>query len=332
MSQSASPTPFGPAPNVPMTFGQIFDRTYRLMRARFWLLVGIAMVPTAVIFLIVAALVGIMFIAMGPQMAGNTAAPQMLPAYFWVIAACIYLILPLVYVLYMPAACYAATQADLGLKVTFGQAYGVAWRRFGRYLWLMILVYLYVYVPVVAAALLIAVGALLLHYVAGVGANPVSIFILLFLIVLLYLGTMVYSIYILLRFALAYPACVAEGLTAWASLQRSARLTQGAKGRIFLMLLLIYAISYAVTMVCVCVFCVLGGIGALVAVLAQVSVGSPAFYVLVGLAVLIYLLVLVAGISFIYAAMTTTQAVLYHDQRLRNDGPLPPPAPAGVLV
>jgi hypothetical protein len=311
-----------------MTFGQILDRTYRLMRARFWLFMGIAAVPTAAIFLVMAAAIAPMLIVMGPQMAGNTEPPPMFFLYFSIIIFVSCVILPLVYALYMPAACYAATQADLGVKVTLGEAYGLAWRRLGRYLWLMILVYLYVYVPVVAAAVLVGGGALLLHFVAGVGANSASMFILVFLLALLYLGTIVYSIYILLRFALAYPASVAEGLTAWDSLQRSAKLTQGAKGRIFLMLLLIYAISYAVTMVCVTVFCVLGIVGALVATLANVTVGSPVFFVLIGLAVLIYLLLLVAFTSFIYAALITAQAVIYHDQRLRKDGPLPPPVPA----
>jgi hypothetical protein len=315
-----------------MTFGQILDRTYRLMRARFRLFMGIAAVPTAATFLVMAAAIVPMFIVMGPQMAGNTEPPPLFFLYLSIIIFVSCVILPLVYALYMPAACYAATQADLGVKVTFSEAYGLAWRRFGRYLWLMILVYLYVYVPVVAAAVLIGGGALLLHYVAGVGANSASMFILVFLLALLYLGTIVYSIYILLRFALAYPASVAEGLTAWDSLQRSAKLTQGAKGRIFLMLLLIYAISYAVTMVCVTVFCVLGVIGVLVAMLANVSVGSPAFFVLISLAVLIYLLLLVAFTSFIYAALTTAQAVLYHDQRLRKDGPLPPPVPAAGMA
>ena len=51
----------------------------------------------------------------------------------------LYPIIMSVYALYMPAACFAAIQADRGVVVSFRQAYGVARSRFGRYLWLMIL-------------------------------------------------------------------------------------------------------------------------------------------------------------------------------------------------
>ena len=61
MSESYVPPPFAPAPGrylpaaagpspypafAPKTIGQILDRTYRLMRSHFWLLVGIAAIPS----------------------------------------------------------------------------------------------------------------------------------------------------------------------------------------------------------------------------------------------------------------------------------------------
>ena len=67
---------------------------------------------------------------------------------------------------------------------------------------------------------------------------------------------------------------------------------------------------------------VVAAIGAGVAILAHVAVGSAAFFILIGLAVLGYLLVLVACTMFSYVAYTTTLAVIYNDQRLRKDGPL----------
>jgi uncharacterized membrane protein len=100
------------------------------------------------------------------------------------------------------------------------------------------------------------------------------------------------------------------------------KLTKGAKGRIFLVLLVIYAVTYAVNILLLMIFFVVGAVGAGAAILAHVAQGSPAFFILIGLAVLGYLLVLVACSLFSYAAYTTALAVIYNDQRLRKDGPL----------
>jgi hypothetical protein len=328
MNQSASSAPSGPIPLAPKTFGQIIDRTYRLMRTHLRLFLGIAAVPSAAIILVVAAVLGFMLISIASQLGGSTTAtPTFLPGY-WVALVCIYVISPLVYAFYMPAASYAATQADLGVTVTFLQAYGVAWRRFGRFLWLMILCSLIVIVPLAVVVSLVSLGALLLHNIIG----PDVMFFLIPVFVLLYLAYAVYCILILLRFALVFPACVMEELTAWASLKRSAKLTQGAKGRIFLVLLLVYAITYVVTMVCILILFVLAALIALVAILVHVSEGSPAFYILIGLGVFGYLLSIAISILVTYAAYATALAVLYNDQRLRKDGLLPAPAQAGGAV
>jgi len=332
MTESVNAPSFGSAHPMPMTFGQIFDRTYRLMRANLRLFLGIAAVPSAAVFLVLASLFPLMLLQIGPQLAHKTAAPPVFPVYLMAILPCVYLILTLVYALYLPAASYAVTQADLGVAVTFREAYSVGWRRFGRYLWLMILGSLYIIVPVLACALIVGLGALLLHFATGGNSGDYAALLLIPLGVLLYVAATVYSVLIALRFSLAYPACVVEGLPAWPSLQRSALLTKGAKGRIFLVLLVVYALTYAVSLASMAVFFVVGALAALAAMLAHVTAGSPAFVVLICLAVLGYLLMLIACCLFSYAAFTTALAVLYHDQWLRKDGPLSAPTPSGELV
>ena len=291
-----------------MTFGQILDRVYRLIRANFRLFFGIAAIPAATIFVFVA------------QMAGQPTTLPVPPPYFPLIILLGYPIILVVYTLYMPAAAFAATQTDLGVVVSFRQAYGVAWSHFGRYLWLMILCILCVVVPIAAIAALIAVGILTLHHAAGMGAGPAGAFFLVPLLVLLYLGIFIYCVLIMLRLAVAYPACVEEGLTAWAAVRRSAGLTRNAKGRIFLVMLVVYAVTYAVNLVCIAVLVALAALGAMAAMAAHVTVGSPAFFILVGLGVFGYLVVIVVATMLSYAGMTTAVAVLYHDQRLRMDG------------
>jgi hypothetical protein len=312
-----------------MTFGQIFDRTFQLMRNNLRLLLGIAAVPSAAIFVVIGIVFGLMSAEIITQIAHKTATPAAIPTYavFFIFAA--YLIFPLIYALYLPAASYAATQADRGVAATFREAYAVAWRRFGRYLWLMILGFLYVIVPVVACALIIGLFALLLHFAMSGSSGDTAVFVLIPLGVLLYIAALVCSILIMLRISLAYPASVVEELTAWNSLKRSIQLTKNAKGRIFVVLLVVYALTYLVSLMCVAILCVVAALVAFVAILAHVTVGSPAFYVLIGLAILGYLLVLIATCLFSYAAFTTALAVLYHDQRLRTEVFLPVPAQAG---
>lgn len=318
-------TPPSPPPG-PLTFGQILDRTYRLARANCKLFLGIASVPSAAIFLLFAAIMGCMFVMIGPQILHDAAPPSTFPTYQTALLVCLgflaYPILFATFALYMPAASYAATQADQGVRVTFSDAYRVARRHFWRYLWLLILPALYVIVPLLVIVVLVGLGTLLLHNQANLGTDPTAMFFLIPLAVLLYVGMIVYCILLMLRFAVAFPASVEEGLTAWAALQRSAKLTKKAKGRIFLVLLVVYAVMYAVNLLFILIFVLLAAIGAGVAMLAHVTQGSPAFFILIGLAALGYLLVLVACTMFAYAAYSTTLAVLYHDQRLRKDGQL----------
>ena len=326
MNELSNPQPSAPPPPVPMTFGQILDRTYRLMRAHWRLFLGIAGVPAASVLLVVgiAVSVGLMaFTHLSTRtVPGSTVSYSPLGAFEhfpWMIL-CAYPIMLALYALYLPAAAFAATQTDLGVVVTFRQAYSVAWSRFGRSLWLMILCALYVVVPFTVAGVLIGSGIFLIHRATGVGSGPATMFFLIPLLVLLYLAILVYSVWILLRFAVAYPACVEEDLTAWASLKRSASLTRGAMGRIFLVLLVVYAIVYALELVCILVFLALAAVAAFIAISAHVAAGSVPFFILVGLGVLVYMLIIAACVLLSYAAFTTSLAVIYHDQRLRKDG------------
>ena len=49
-SENQSPTPI---PTAPLTFGQILDRTYRLLQKHYRLLLGIAAVPASFMLVLV---------------------------------------------------------------------------------------------------------------------------------------------------------------------------------------------------------------------------------------------------------------------------------------
>jgi hypothetical protein len=324
MSSYASASPLGP-----MTFGQILDRIFRLMRVHWRLFLGIALVPTLALIGVIGVPMGCMYLAVSPQIVAKPGVPPHIPVYaFSIFFLVCYPLTLAIFVLYMAAGSYAATQANLGVEVTFKQSYGVAWRQFGRFLWLGVLVALYVLVPTLVVAALIGGGALLIGHGAQRGMGTGALVLLIPAAVLAYIGLLIYCVMIMLRFAVAFPACVAEDLSAGAALRRSAGLTCGGRGRIFLVLLVVYAATYAVNIAGVTAMFFLGAVGGFVAVSAHVTAGSPAFYILIGLAIALYLFVMLIYASFTYAAMNAAIAVLYHDQRLRKDGIAPVALPA----
>ncbi len=64
----------------------------------------------------------------------------------------------------------------------------------------------------------------------------------------------------------------------------------------------------------------LAALVAVAAVAMHVTRGSTSFFVLAGLGVLGYSLVMMAATVLSYSGMTTAMAVIYHDQRRRLDG------------
>ncbi len=317
---TSAPAPFDHAPQVPMGSGELLERIHRLLRSHLRLFFGIAAVPAAAILLLIAAMFSFMIPAILAQGAGTSAPAGALtggvPKWFPALVLLAYPIIIAVYALYMPAASFAAMQADRGVVVSFRQAYRVAWSRFGRSLWLMILMVLCIMIPIMVVGALLAGGMV---WVTGVKAGPASAFFLVPLLLMLYLGILVYSILMMIRLAVAYPAAVEEELSAWDSIVRSVKLTQNAMGRIFLVLVVVYAVIYAAILVFMLVFFFLAALVAIAAVATHVTRGSAPFLILSGVGVLGYSLVMMAATLLSYSALTTATAVIYHDQRRRLD-------------
>jgi membrane-anchored glycerophosphoryl diester phosphodiesterase (GDPDase) len=235
-----------------------------------------------------------------------------------------------IFSIYMAAASFASTQADLGVKITIGEAYRLAWWRGSRYLWLLTLCYLYAFLPLLLIELsFFAVASLFIHSGAGVDS---ALFLLIPLAVLLVVAAMVYGVLMALRLSLAFPACVQENLTAYAAIKRSFQLTRGAKGRIFLVILVIYALLYAGILVVEIAAAFLAAIGVFAAMALHVHLSPPWSYIGLGLLAVCGLAALILFVSLTYAAMMTGLAVIYNDQRLRKDGLPPAPLPAGAAV
>jgi hypothetical protein len=319
-------------PVGPMTFGQILDRTYRLTRANLRLFVAIAAVPVGVFIVILAAMEAAFFLPIIRQFP-KPPAPESIAHLFnlAVVVPSFVLFTVLqgtIFALYLAAAIHAATQANRGFATSFRDAYAVAWSRAGRYLGLLFLIYLLTFLPALVIELAMVGGfGLLAHWKPD--QDPAALFLLIPLGMLLFLAAFVYGALMGLRLSLAFPASVVEGLPARAALKRSGHLTQGAKGRIFLVLLVVYAVLYALVMVFEFAAMFLAAIGFLAASALQIHLAPPWSYIAIGFAALCAFAAFFLYTALSWASLTSALAVLYHDQRLRIDGPLPSPLQPG---
>jgi hypothetical protein len=309
-----------------MTFGQILDRIFRLVRSQLRPLLAIGAFPICVVVVFEAMFFGSLYLA------GAFHRPLAQPQ----VAAMLWIFLPagllfvaamfVMYGIYYGASAYAAVQADLNLKVTAAEALRHAWSKLGRYIWLYLLRSLIVVIPILVIALAAALGGIMLGILPRANdPNPAALFFLIPLFVLFYLGAFIYAVLMSLRLSLAFPACVHENLTAMQAIKRSGVLTNGAKGRIFLVLLVIYAISYAAAMMLYVVGLFVFAIAA-VAGAGHASLTSPVTIALAVIGGLVLLALVLLWSAALMAAYSCAFAVLYRDQCLRKQRP-PMPSP-----
>ena len=326
MSQAVPPVP--PFPGyLPLTTGQTLDRIFRLFRDHFLVFLRIACVPAAFLF-VMYGIVGAALFAFGAlPKPSHPPDPFRLFAVLVPTGLVAGLAFALAYAIFEAAETYAGLQANLGIKVSFREAYGVAFQHAGRFLWVMVLRYLWIGGPILVCYLLIA-GLILGFMSRGANPSPSMIFLIFPLLFLAYLGAMVYAVIMGLRLALALPACVAEGVTGASALRRSLVLTTNAKGRIFVVMLVVYAAGYVAFMAleAVC-FAVVGG-GALLGSAMHVQLSNPVAVIGAGLVVLCLFAAMFLWMAALAASYAIGFAVLYQDQRFRIEG-VPPVATAG---
>ncbi len=231
----------------PLTLGEILDHTAQLYRSCFLVYFGIGVIPAGTV-LVFAAAIFVFFAWAGSDAAGGlpAALAGIMPGLFLISA--VLLAMPVCLgatALGWAAMCHAASRTFLGEKITIREAYRVAWKRGWRYVWLYALVALIVAgAPITVAIVAIPVAAGLavlarqsaVGYSAGAVAGGV--------VFLFAAGLAVYAVWMLLRLCLAFPACVVEGMSTWNALKRAAALSEGTKGRMILLFLLGYALTW----------------------------------------------------------------------------------------
>lgn len=293
----------------PSTLSEILDRTIQIYRKRFLVFVGIGVLPYVAVLVPIAVFLLLGFwlgswagsgmAAAGSALAIGAGALVAVPT--WIAATA----------LATAALSQGAWRSYLtGERITIRGAYREVWVRGWSYAGLYFLQALLIWgIPMIAGLLAVGVSAglspLIHNSVTGGVLVGTSMFAGFALVV-------AYMLWMLLRLSLAFAACVVEGSGATGALKRSAALSNGAKGRIFLLYLLGTILSYLITFSGTFPFTILLGFipGLQKPEYAQIVAGIT-FVVVYGMAF--------AAQAVTKPVYTIALVLFYFDQRIRKE-------------
>lgn len=294
----------------PLTLGEILDRTAQLYRSNFLLFAGIFSFYAGLVLVLSLAQFGL----------GQLILARHLVHLAWmtyVIGALEMVCLLLLVGIPIAAVSRAVASVHLGQPITIRGAYAGILPRVGRYLWLGTITGFLAWWPIfllyvgIFIALFRYRGAFAAagnHAAAASPAQQQAILVMgiIFLVFgLLGIPALVYSIWMAIRYSLAVPACVVEDLHARPAIRRAIDLSKQARGRIFVLLLLIAVIKFAV--------------GALTQSFLVVSVIKHHGQIPIGLNILSQIISFFTT-AFLGPIGAAGLTLFYFDQRVRKEG------------
>jgi hypothetical protein len=301
----------------PSTLGEILDRTFQLYRNNFWRFVGIAALPL-VAALVLAIPIGLIFAASIfaiPGVAHGGAADLTTAVRGIVFIGIFAVFLPLylaVYAYSIAGITGATVGAQRGEKLTVRAALKSVWPRFWTYFWYFVLQMIVAGIaPLCVAGVLIGPPIYLINRAGtGIGAGIA----LGFLVFVLGAATIGVVAWLALSFAMGMAVCMVEEKPAWESLKRSWSLSQGTRGRIFVLYLLVVALSFVVVMVSY----FLGGI--VVVAASFLGSNSTAAVIVTIAGAIVYFAVNISSQIALVPVPWIALVLFYYDQRIRKEG------------
>jgi hypothetical protein len=294
----------------PLSLGELLDRTFSVYKSRFWLFAGIGAISGLLQTLIGAVQLLPMHLgAMAGAFDGARTRTTIHPSPFtpnylagigvgmalaFIAVSLLYL---LVFVVTQAATVYALSEVYLGKTTTIGESLKATWGRWYRYLgigiwqagstmWISAIAF-------IAGAILIATKISGLAILGGV------------LVFLGVVGGIPAGVIFWLRNSLGVQATVIEGLTVRTSMARSKVLAEGAKGKVFVLLLLAGALSYAASLL---------QMPLMFFVMFTIARGGKAV-----VSEIVMLLVGFVGHTAVQPVLMIGLSLLYFDQRIRKE-------------
>lgn len=309
-----------------MTAGQVLTRVWLLLRSNLRLYLKLAMLPAAGLLLTYAVMFGVLFGTGLFPLHPNTP-PD--PHNVWIMFPVMLLaVVPmmLLYAIYDAAVCWTALVADRGTSSSFKEAFGKARGRTGRLIWLLFLRWTVAMLPFAGVAVLFLIDFALAP--GHINQHPGALFLYIPLTILAYGGSVFGSVWLMLHFGLATPVCLIEEMGGLDALQRSGRLTHNAKGRMFVVLLVIYLCGMAAIIALEIIVMIPVGIGMMIGVFLHLHAFFGILFMIIfgALFASAYLVI----ISLQLAGYSIALSVLYDDQRYRIEGTIPQLVNGGI--
>jgi hypothetical protein len=316
----------------PITAGQMFERTFRLLRENFKLFFGIA-----------AIMIGVYIVATG-IFAGsefwmfrlNRGVPSVGTTLFTFPIFLVGGILLFILVLIIQGAFFIATRAKLANSaMTVGEACKLAADKAGRLTGIALLILVRIigylllfYIASVVVGLIVALifgvlrhatGSVPFAFGHGVSLGLVAVFVLLTLVwLVLYI---LLFLWLYARYALSVPAALDENLSVTESIRRSIHLSRGSKGRLYSMLLAIVGL-----------YLVFDAVVLPIELMAFHPFHAPLSHPTIGAGVgIVFLLISIVSIllsAVVMAFIGIATALCYYDLRVRKEGFGASPAPS----
>jgi membrane-anchored glycerophosphoryl diester phosphodiesterase (GDPDase) len=232
----------------PLSIGELFDRAFMLYRRHFWLFVGITAVPGVFALIMTLTQQGLQTaVTVAPGAASQDSAAmisQVGTIVLLVVGMMVALVIySVVYVIALGATTFAVSELYVGRPASITQVYSRMRGRIGRLILLMLLIALRLAGLGLAAAVAIGVAAGAARAIGAVGGAAAIVGALAAIVLMIAVGGA--ALFMMLRYAMAVPALVLEGLSARNSIRRSIELTRGRLGRVFLLILCATMVSYA---------------------------------------------------------------------------------------
>jgi hypothetical protein len=230
----------------PLSLGELLDRSFTYYRKYFWVLVGIMAIPQ--LFAVALSVFSQALQALSsPQPTSPASDPQGAAVIGYVLGLFLGVLgFVIIYGLVYSVALGATTLAVSEIHLAQGTSVRSAYRKMKGLVWRLVNVIFSILLRVTGCFLVLILAMAVLGSVAdqiGRGVGEVfAIFGALLAFVLSFVG----AVLVILRYGVAIPALVLERISAREALKRSAMLTKGFLGRVFLIGLMMTVVSWVV--------------------------------------------------------------------------------------
>lgn len=146
-----------------LTFSQILERVFQLLRNNLCLFLGVALAPFALLLLAIGGIEVVFLLPLVKQMKSHLS-PEFLLSHLLPMFLVMTVLSVVIYAFYFGAAAYAATSADKGVKITIKESYREAWQRLGRYVFLFLLMCLLAFLPFLLLLIPICLASISMVY------------------------------------------------------------------------------------------------------------------------------------------------------------------------